>query len=255
MTIANVYKAELIKTKNTFALWLTILGAALIPIFLLIAYIAKWKSFIPKGDENAWSNLFSVGYNGVSSLFIPLFIVLLTSLLINIEHKSNTWKHIFVQPVSKGKVYFSKLFVVLQSVILCYVLFVCFLLLAGFIAGSLKQELGFFSVHPPWMKILEVTFKSFLSTLALIGIHFWLSFRVKNIILPIGLGLAGVVISLILLGRWEHVIYIPYAYTALSIHMADPNSFLSDFHIISIIYFFVFTMLGYIDFKKYYRGN
>src|SRR5687768_615468 len=110
--LINIYKAELAKTKNTFALWLTILGAALIPVFLLIAYIAKWKSFIPQGDENAWSKLFSLGFNIVSGFFIPMFIILITCLLINVEHRSNTWKHIFVQPVSKGKIFFSKLLVV-----------------------------------------------------------------------------------------------------------------------------------------------
>jgi hypothetical protein len=98
--------------------------------------------------------------------------------------------------------------------------------------------------------------KSFISVLGLIAIHFWLSFRLKNVFLNIGIGLAGVVIALSMyLGHWGSIIYLPYASTVLMCNFTpDAHKYLSDFHIVSLICFLVIFVLSYLDFSKRFKG-
>lgn len=253
MELANAFRAERLKMKKTAALRLTVIGAFFMPLMVAIAYISSPENFYAKPVLNPWDYLFGLCYGLVSPVFIPLFIVLLTAFVLNVEHKSNTWKHIFVQPLSRGSIFLAKLGIIIQKIILCYVLFVGFLLLLGTIMGLWKSEFGFLSAAPSWMKILKFTTASFISTLALVAIHFWLMFRVKNVILPIVIGLVGVVAAGILANRWDYIEFFPYAYPLLSLKGMVGNYF-KDFHLISAGYFLLITFLAYVDFRKIFRG-
>ena len=69
----------------------------------------------------------------------------------------------------------------------------------------------------PYIQVLPLScVKSFISTLAIVAIHFWLSFRLKNLFLNIGIGLAGVVVAVSMyIPHWPSIIYLPYAFPVL----------------------------------------
>jgi lantibiotic transport system permease protein len=254
ISFANTYRAETIKTKNTFAAWLTLSGAIFIPLMMMIAYLVSPESFIPPPEATAWQILSALCFGIASSLFIPLYVVLVTSLMLNFEHRSHAWKHIFVQPASKSKIYFSKLAVILQTILACYLFFVVFQLLLGVIAGATNKSLGFYDAAPDWGNLFSMTFKSFVSTLGITMIHFWLSLRVKNMIVPIAVGLVSVVVSGVLVNHWEHVAYFPYAAPLLSAMEQDTMHFFFDYHYVSLAYFVVFGVLSYFDFTRFFKG-
>ncbi len=256
------YQVELIKIKNSFALWLVVLGAAFIPFFFILNIIYQWKDYLPKSGENPWNEYFRKGFNGVHFIFLPLLIVLLIALLLNIEHKSNTWKHIFVLPISKTKIFLSKYLVLISLVLIFYFLMLIFFLSGGLLLSLWKSEFNFLIFKPSYYYnsvpsgIASFIVKSFISVLGIIAIHFWLSFRLKNLILNIGIGLAGVVIAVSMyIGHWESIIYLPYASTVLMCNFTpDAHKYLSDFHIVSLICFLVIFVLSYIDFSKRFKG-
>ncbi len=254
-TLATAYRTEIIKSKHTFALWLAVLGAAFIPAVMFLIYLNRWESFVPKAGANPWAEFFGAAWNVVSFIFIPFFVVLLCTLVMGIEHKSNTWKQLFTLPVSKGTVYLSKLLIVISLAITCYILFIGFLLVSGTVLGLFKPKLGFLSHMPGLLPVLKIGFKSFVSVLGILGIHYWLSIRLKNMILPIGIGLVGIVTATILFSRWAHVVYYPYAFTILSASpLQKPTGFFAASELYSIICFLVFVGLGYLDFRRFYRG-
>lgn len=255
-------KVELTKIKNSFALWLVITGAAFIPFFLLLNIIYQSKDYLPEPGVNPWNEYFRRGFNGVHFFFLPLLIVLLIALLLNIEHKSNTWKHIFVQPISKTKIFLSKYLVLISLILMFYFLMLFFFLSGGVLLSLWKSEFNFLIFRPSYFYnsvqsgIASFIIKSFISVLGLIAIHFWLSFRVKNLFLNIGIGLAGVVIAVSMyIGHWESIKYLPYAYPVLMCNFTpDADSFLSDFHIISLIFFGAIFVLSYFDFTRIFKG-
>ena len=256
------FRVELIKIKNSFALWLVVLGALFIPVFFVLNNIYQWKDYLPKPGVNPWNDYFRKGFNGVHFIFLPLLIVLLVALLLNIEHKSNTWKHIFVLPISKTKIFLSKYLVFLSLIVMFYCLMILFFLSGGVLLSLWKSEFNFSIFKPSYMfhsvesGIPSYIIRSFISSLGIIAIHFWLSFRLKNLFLNIGIGLAGVVIAVsMFIGNWTSIIYLPYAYPVLMCNFTpDAHHFLSVFHINSLICFFGISLFSYMDFSRKFKG-
>ena len=142
-----VYRTELIKTKNSFAIWLVILGALFIPAFFVGHAFYRWRDYLQNftvESSNPWYEYSRKLFNGVHFAFLPLLMILIITLIFNIEHKSNTWKHIFVLPVSKAKIFIAKYMVVLTFVLMFYCFLFCFYLSGGYLLGLWKPGFGFF---------------------------------------------------------------------------------------------------------------
>ncbi len=256
------FRAEMIKIKSTFALWLVVLGAAFIPFFLTISYAYQWKKYLPAPGVNPWHEYLRNGFNSVHFTFLPLLIVLLVTLLLNIEHKSNSWKYLFVLPVSKTRIFFCKYLVLICLMIFFYILAVIFFLSGGVLLSLWKSGFNFLRYSPSYsyqstqLGIASYIFRSFISVSGIIAIHFWLSFRLKNLFLNIGIGLAGLIIAVtMVIGNWGSAIYVPYAYPVLMCNfIPNPHRFLSGFQLNSLIVFCVVTVLCYVDFSKIFKG-
>src|SRR5215217_9340094 len=108
--------AEFTKLKNTFALWLTLLGALFIPLILFGTYISDVEAFVPGDGVNPWDDFLIRTLNGCC-FFSVGFVLLIIGLIIQIEHRANAWKHLFSLPTSKRRIYMGKLMVVLSTVI------------------------------------------------------------------------------------------------------------------------------------------
>jgi len=95
-------KNELIKLKRTFAFWLTIISGVLIPILFFIVYLVKPATFIPDAGVSPWDRFMVNQIQNSIPFFVPMFIVLITSLIIQIEHKSSGVKYLFALPSLNG---------------------------------------------------------------------------------------------------------------------------------------------------------
>ena len=260
-----VYRTELIKTKNSFAFWLVILGAVFIPVFFVSNIFYHWRDYLHYlvlENPNPWNEYSRKLFNGIHFTFLPLLIVLITALVFNIEHKSNTWKHIFVLPVSKTKIFIGKYLVLLTLVLLLYCILFISYLLGGYMLGIWKTEFGFLNYSPSYAyehtqtNIVTYISRSFITVLAIVAIHFWLSFRLKNLFLTIGIGLGGVVLTIgMYISHWHSLIYMPYGFPVLMCNFVpEINHFLTDFQANSLIYFSIIFIASYFDFVKFFRG-
>lgn len=254
LKITNAFSAEIVKSKNTFALWLTFIGAAIIPLAVFITYAYNWEMFIPKTGENPWQEIFIRSFNGIT-LFTPLFIILIIGLLFNIEHKANAWKHIFVLPISKSTVFLSKYLFVFFLLCIYYLLFVLLTLANGCLLGVFKQQLDFLKFTPDWNEIVSFLTKFFIGALAIIAIHFWTSFRIKNLIANLGIGLTGIAFAILLNGKGGLTNFLPYSFPIKMLnYVPNPTYFFEDYHIVSLFYFALLFCLSYWDFTKRFKG-
>ena len=245
-------KNEFIKLKRTFAFWLTIISAVLIPLLFFIVYLVKHNSFGPAEGANPWDKFMVNQIQNSIPFFVPMFIVLVTSLIIQIEHKSLGIKHIFALPVPKWSVYFGKLSIVIISIIATYIFFYIAILLFGTLLGAIHSDLGFLNDQPNHLKYLEMLFTSFIASLGIVGLQFWLSFRLKNFIVPLGLGMFLVVVGLVA-SQAPEAIYFPYAYNILSISLGEKMPLIagvSTVTVYSVLCFLITSTLGYLDIKR-----
>lgn len=257
MTTLSYYftstKNEFFKLKRTFAFWLTIISALFIPIIYFLYYFLKYESLIPVEDTNPWDKFINDQVMAAGPMLIPLFIILITSLIVQIEHKSSGLKHLFALPIPKWSVYWGKLTAVIGAIILTYALFFITVLCVGFVLGNIRKELSFLSFSPDYVEFIKILFRSFVAVLGIVGIQFWLSFRIKNFIIPLGIGMVLVVTGMVVY-RAEESLYYPYSYNILSLFVVDKDLetmlWLPTVSIYSILYFFLFSVLGYLDIKR-----
>lgn len=245
-------KNELIKLKRTFAFWLTIISAIIFPLLFFIVYLIKYEKMIPALGVNPWEKFMTNLVQNSIPFLIPMFIVLITSLIIQIEHKSHGIKHLFSMPIPKWSVYYGKLSIIIISIMSTYIYFFLAVLLFGALLGMFHSELGFLDFQPNYLKYIKMLAKSFIASLGIVGIQFWMSFRFKNFIVPLGIGMTLVIIGLIV-SQAPESIYFPYSFNILSINLGDKMTYISGVSIVSIYSigcFLLTAILGYIDIKR-----
>lgn len=208
-------RVELWKCRKSAAYWISIIGSAFIPLVLLISYLARPDIFIKELGPNPWKAHMMAALQPAAAFLLPMYTILVTSLVVQIEYRNNTWKQVYASPRSFADIYFSKFLVVHLLIISCFLLFNMFLVLSGYIANIFRPGYSFFASAVPWDTLFLITAKLYISLLAVTAIQYCISLRLRNNIAPVGIGLA-LLITGIMAMQWDKIIYYPYAYTAVT---------------------------------------
>ena len=255
-TLFKAYYCEFKKSKRSAAFWLSFAGVlSIVGIFFLIRVI-KYEHFIPKEGVNPWDKLVLDNLYTVGTLFLPFFVILLTTLFVHIEHRNNLWKHLKVLPFDFSAIFYGKLMAIVTYIIATHIFFVSFLLLSGVVSGLIHPELKFLEHNPDMLLIIKQTAQYIISSLGILILQFWLSMRTKSFILPIGVGLVCFIATMILINGWEDIIYFPYAYSTLitfsgrGIIQLDKIGGFLNISIFSILYFAILSIVSYFDIRR-----
>ena len=184
----HLLQNETLKIKNTPALWITLIGGAFLPVMLGIAYLNEWKKFIPGTGVNPWVDYYGRLVNGLS-ICTPLFICLVVALIFHVDHKAAAWRLTFTLPLSKSTVFIHKLILVTGIISLYFLLFLAFSIVTGILLGLIHPEFLFLQKLPDYRKVILVITKAFMCNLGIVAIQFWLSFRIKNVVTTLGVGM------------------------------------------------------------------
>jgi hypothetical protein len=243
-------RAESIKVKRSSAFWLSFLGAGFIPFTFLLIYYFRAKDFIPRLGNDPWRNHILHGWQGLSAFLLPMFIILTCSLVTQIEFKNNTWKQVYASPQTIADIFFSKLIIIHCMILFCFLLFNIFLLGSGVLANLLNNKYSFFSNPVDWEMLLRTNFKSYIGVLGISAIQYWLSLRFKNFIASIGIGLALLITTLLIMD-WEQIYKVPYAFPLLTFDaiFKKRHLLIENHEWNSMAYFIAFTFLTFVDTK------
>lgn len=239
-------KTELWKCRKTAAYWITIIGAAFIPLFLMVAYIADPKEFMGDLGKNHWDGHIKHTWQAAAALFFPFYVTLVTSLVVQIEYRNNTWKQVYASPRSYADIFFSK-FIIIQLLILgCILLFNAFVIGSALIANTFRSQYQFFDTAIPWQRFWSLSGRLYVAILAMTAIQYWISLRIKNYIAPLGIALALIIIGIIILGS-DKVNYYPYAYTAVTFFKNKGSNGLAIHEVYSLMGFGIVLLLAFWD--------
>lgn len=255
MSLLISTKAELIKTKRSASFWLSLAGSAVIPLIFFLVYVLKPEKKYARFQLKPWEMHLTQGWQAFALFLLPMFVILICSLIPQIEFKNNTWKQVFASPQSVGNVFFSKYLSIIIMVLFLFLMFNIFMLLSGIVPNLFFSKYTFLSKSIDWVALLKLNFKTFTSLLAIISIQYWLGLRFKNFIVPIGIGLAMLVTAMIL-NPWEHVDKVPFAFPYLTFESSINKSrteltgpLLNNHELNSIGYFIFFTLIAYLDLR------
>ncbi|GAB4036195.1 ABC transporter permease [Spirosoma gilvum] len=209
----STIKAEFLKSKGSYAYWLTLLGAFFIPVINFIILIERPEALIPKFQTSPWVTFFRFCWKNVAAVILPMYIILITNLVVQIEYRNNTWKQVYAMPRTFADIFFSK-FVLIHTLVLLFIaLFNLALVGSGLAVHQVNPNYPLLVGEIQWDVLLTMTWRIYLGSLAIIVVQYWLSLLYRNFVVPLGIGI-GLWLAGIVLIDWESIVYYPYVYPA-----------------------------------------
>lgn len=198
--------AEWQKAKGSMALWLAVLGT----VFNVLLFAGVALVRYPGGLN--WSDYLAIHYQGISTMMLPLFVIILCSLVHDLEHRQGHWELLRTSPVSPAALYMGKWIFMLQLFVFAHLMFVVGLLGTGFALGWLVDGFSALRQNPDWSELLRLIGLTIASVLGILSLHHWLSLAFPRFIVPLTFGILGFVLTLLLQnGGWEYLWVLPYA--------------------------------------------
>lgn len=232
-------QSEWIKTKRSAASWLCIIGGFFIPLIYFIGFL-KDKSSINDYKFDIWQTLFIQSWKDMAAFLLPMGVILASSLITQIEYKNNTWKQLHATPQTYTNIFIAKFSVIILMTIKFFIFFNIGVILSGLIPCILfdnhlpKENL-------PTMYFIKWNIKYFITCLPIIAIQYLISLKFKNFLVPVGIGLLGLVGSLIGLS-WKYIFISPFSYCTMTV-MQTKRDF--NIYFFSCIYFIVIMLISY----------
>lgn len=245
--------AEWIKLKRTPALFLI---AAIVIFCVFIMTIGSYIDIHPLAqlDLNPWKRFRNIGHVLYTNFFICPFVVLLTSAFFFVEQRASSWKYLYTLPVSRGKIFVSKLFTLIALLFSTALLVVLFSTLSGYGLNYKYPEMEFSYYSPELWNYTSKLFHSSIAILGVIGIQTFLCFRFRNVFVPLGIGIGLFILGLVIgTTNQPQALYFPYSYPLLvfdfeMFNQTDINiqrdGILSNVEWWSLGYFFLFSGLA-----------
>jgi hypothetical protein len=258
-SFVHAFHAEWLKQKRSFAGALVIGGSLFTPVIVAIVRLIHYRGLTAIYAADAfWLNLWRSSWESMAIFFLPLGAILVTSLITQIEFKSNAWKQLHTLPVSTAVIFLSKLLVIL-------VLMVEFLLLfnAGMYVSAMIPYLVVPGVpHPKGtfasLPLLRENALYLIDCLPIIGAQYLMALRSNNVLIPIGIGFMAWVGALAAVSS-KVAIWWPYSYTIIHYLSDKPKgakfAAYQQLHWLAAISFVVITAVSYVLFiTKKERG-
>ena len=207
-------RAEMLKYKRTYALALATLAPLFIAGMFFAIYFFKAEKLVKPGS-NGIVGLLDGSISSASYMLFTFYLILLTILIHQVEHRANSLKDLFSYPVSYFSTYTSKWIVSFMLVGLSLALYVIFSLASVWLLSIKYPSLIWFA-GTPFLFFMKQVCIVFAATLLLMSIQFLIALRWSNAIVAFGVGIVGFISAVILVQGWEYVHYHPYATGMLS---------------------------------------
>ena len=249
MNLLISLRSELLKTRKA-SLYLTLIGAAAGPVIYLLNVLID-ENEIDASAKDPLNALFKILSDMNGTALFPLFVILICTLLPQIEYRNNTWKQVFASPQTKVNVFLAKFMNVhlLMLVFLIATHLFMFLTIVGI--NFIKPGLNLFNHPLNGSTILVNAANAYILVLAVCAIQFWIGLRSRNFIVPIGIGIALWLAGTIMAVQYKSnlVFYFPYSFNAFPVS-TKLKSQLTQVAWTSLGYALLFLIVGFVDFRR-----
>ena len=251
MSLIISLRSEVLKTKRTASLYFTLIGAAIIPVMILFSIASDGMMGDKRAKTDTINFLFNLSSEILSICFFPLFVVLICTLLPQIEYRNNAWKQVLTSPQTKLNVYTAKLLNVQLMMVLFMVASHVYIWVVIIATHFMHPELNVLHQSFNGQRLLEVYGHIYVSVLAICAIQFWIGLRFRNFIVPIAIGLGCWLIGTLMAAEYHSAAspYFPYSFHIIRL-LPEFNKGLTQVEWRSVGYAIAILTLGFLDFSK-----
>ena len=258
-TFVHAFHSEWLKRKRSFASALVIAGSLFTPAIVLVVRLIHHRE-LPALYASAmfWANMWRSCWESMAVFFLPLGAIMATSLIAQIEFRSNAWKQVHTLPLSTAVIFLSKLAVILVVLIEFLLLFNAGIYVSAMIPSlfvpGVPHPKGAFTALP----LLRENSFYFLECLPIIAAQYLMALRSGNVLVPIGVGFMAWVGALAAVSS-KFAIWWPYGYTIVHYLRGTPKgarfAAYTQLHWLALLAFLLITLASYILFiTKRERG-
>jgi hypothetical protein len=247
-------RSEFYKSRNTLAFW----AAALLPVLICgmisVGFYLSATKILSMHFPPAvlWMNFAGSSLGIMGMLILPFYVIFMAFSVNNMEHKNDTWKSLFAQPLNRFSIYAAKYIYAVLLILICLTLFFALTYLSAILLEALNS--GFkFSEYPAAEMLARLYTKLFLSSLGILSLQFIISLIWADFLKPMGIGFVGVIVGIIASKTWEYAYLIPYSQPSLALSSAHSPAHLQIFTheiVSSLIYAAILFILGYFIVSK-----
>ncbi|GHN02400.1 hypothetical protein WSM22_38890 [Cytophagales bacterium WSM2-2] len=178
------------------------IAASVIPFVLVFDYGLP----DPNHPANGWDNFYREGFMAFVFVFLQLFFVLGSTLIMQIEVRNNAWKQVLASPQSFFHILSAK-FVVVQLLALVFiVVFNVYMILCAAVLDVI-YDLDYAAYMQRWPELINLNLMAYGSTMGISALGFWLALRFKNFVAPVAIGfllwMIGPIVAIEL--KWPHM--------------------------------------------------
>src|SRR5258708_2689498 len=89
---------EFLKVRRTSVIWLTLLAAAFMPVINFFICIERPDVMVAKFMPDPWAVFLRFSWKNTVTIILPMFVILVNSMVLQIEYRNNTWKQVYASP-------------------------------------------------------------------------------------------------------------------------------------------------------------
>ena len=246
MTLILSLRSEILKLRRTLSIYLCVLAAVFGPLMSFLEHLEPDEKL---AKNLPWIQHFMEGREPVNIALLPFYIILVCALLMQIENRDKTWKQVLSSPQRKFNIFFGK-FLVLQMMVLLFL--ICYNFFTGLTGVAIEMmDPAIYGGKMELSRIITVNIQTWILSLGLSAIQFWLSLRFRNFVAPLAIGLVGWFLAPMMLFQFKTdlIEYYPYAFTILSV-MPKYLSNIVTYQWFSIITAVLFLGVAFFEFRK-----
>jgi hypothetical protein len=191
------------------------------PVIIIVARIVK-----PSGlhtiysADNFWNALWKSSWESMAIFLLPLGVILLTSLITQIEYKNNTWKQLHTLPLTLTTVFFSKLTIIVVMLLQFFILFNIGIYLSAIIPYMVINDVPYPKSPIPYLVFLKENVLFFICCLPIIALQYLISLKYKNFLVPVGAGF-NILGRVLLIGAFLGSTDISYSLNVLHVQLFE----------------------------------
>jgi hypothetical protein len=248
MAFLNALLSERIKLRRSLLGWLILCGGLFIPAIMFAVRMRRLQQLPALHQAGVyWQRHWTESWESISIMILPLMVVLITTLILQVEYRNNTWKQVHAAPQSWAVVFFAKLAVVLTALLQLFLVVNAGLYMAGALPSLFVRDTGPLSSAIPFAFLWKLNARCFIGCMPIVALEFLLALRFRNFLVPVGVGAAGWILSLVLINTpWNYLV--PYNYTGIDYLIATGhrtgNNLPASLPVLSLVAFAAFTAVG-----------
>lgn len=203
-------RAEHIKKKGTGIYIMSALMGALFPLMTLFIILYRNIQQTKPFAYSFYLNFITESTIPFANFFFPLLIIVLTSRVTQLDHRTGGWRLMELQPLAKTAIYFSKFSVVLISNTIA----IGTLILSGLVMGWITLRLTGVPTNAvldiPYLALLQLAARLFVASLYVAAVQYVIAVLIPGFIWSVLVGFGGLLGGSLLRSQGLNFDWYPY---------------------------------------------